>query len=254
MRHLKLTVSYDGTDYVGWQVQPNGIAIQQRLEEGWTKVTGETIRITASGRTDAGVHAIGQVCSLKTESKLPPERLLRAINSNTPFDIAVKEICEAPEDFHAIRDAIEKTYVYHIQYGRIQDPLRLRTCWFIPGTVDSKAMAKAAVTITGRHDFASFESKGAERNSTIRTVSELKITEEKINDFPSIKIAITANGFLYNMVRNIVGTLVEIGKGRRDANWIEFVRDQKARLNAGQTAPAQGLFLDHVVYDDGIRS
>lgn len=248
MRFLKLTIAYDGTDYVGWQVQLNGVSIQQRLEEAWNSVTGETVRITASGRTDSGVHALGQVCSLATESSLPPGSLVRALNAETPFDISVRSVEEAPPGFHAIRDAVQKTYRYHIQFGRIMDPLRLRTCWFVPGEIDIPSLRRAAIHLTGEHDFASFEGAGAERTSTVRTVHSLVITPESLHGFPGLNIEITANGFLYNMVRNIVGTLVRVGRGRQPAEWVAWVRDQRNRKHAGQTAPAQALFLDHVVY------
>lgn len=248
MRHLKLTISYDGTDYCGWQIQINGISVQQRLEEGWVSVTGEKLRITASGRTDSGVHALRQVCSLATASTLPTASIVRALNAETPYDISVLSVEEAPDRFHAIRDAIQKTYNYHIQYGRVLDPLRLRTCWFVPGDLDIDAMARTAKFIVGEHDFASFESGGAERSTTIRNVMELKIEQEMVNGFPGLKISITANGFLYNMVRNIVGTLIRVGMGREEVEWVRWVRDQKDRKCAGQTAPAHGLFLDHVVY------
>jgi tRNA pseudouridine38-40 synthase len=248
MRHLKLVIAYDGTDYCGWQVQANGISIQQRLEEGWQSVTGEKIRITASGRTDSGVHALAQVCSLKTESRLSVESFVRALNAETPYDISILRAEEAAPGFHAIRDAVQKTYDYHIQFGRILDPLRLRYCWFVPGDVDFESMRRAAVYLTGEHDFASFESAGAERSTTVRTVSQLEIEEEIIQGFPGLRLRITANGFLYNMVRNIVGTLVRVGKQTNEVEWVQWVRDQKDRKVAGQTAPAHGLFLDHVVY------
>ncbi len=252
MRHLKLTVAYDGSDYVGWQVQTNGIAVQQRLEEAWLSVTGESARVIASGRTDSGVHALGQVCSVATESILPASQILRALNAETPFDISVIKVEEARAGFHAIRDAVQKTYNYHIQFGRILDPLRLRTAWFIPVELDIEAIQAAANFLVGEHDFASFESSGAERTSTIRNVLELKVESEIVHGFPGMKISITANGFLYNMVRNIVGTLVRVGKSREEAEWVRWVREQKDRTCAGQAAPAHGLFLDHVVYPDDV--
>ena len=153
MRHIKLVISYDGTEYVGWQVQPNGMSIQQCLETAWASVSGEQLRITASGRTDSGVHALGQVCSFATESQLPLRQIVRAINAETPFDISVLTAEEAPEGFHAIRDAQQKTYRYHVQYGRIMDPLRLRTCWFVPGEMDLESMQKAAESDYGRTRF-----------------------------------------------------------------------------------------------------
>lgn len=248
MRHLKLTVAYDGTNFVGWQVQPNGVSIQQRLEEAWTKVTGERTRITASGRTDAGVHALAQVCSVATESKLDAYQVVRALNAETPYEIAVTKAEEAPEGFHAIRDAVEKTYCYHLQFGRIQDPLRLKYCWFIPGEIDLDSMREAAGYVTGKHDFASFQGSNSDRKTTVRTVCRFDVEDETINGFPGAKILIAADGFLYNMVRNLVGTVVRIGRGRESADWMAWVRDQRDRKVAGQTAPANGLFLDHVVY------
>ena len=252
MRFLKLTVAYDGTDYVGWQIQPNGVAIQQRLEEAWQSVTGESVRITASGRTDSGVHALGQVCSVETESVLPPGSVLRALNAETPFDITVVAVAEAREGFHAIRDAIQKTYHYHIQFGRILDPLRLRTTWFVPGELRLDDMQSAAKYLKGEHDFASFENAGAERTSTIRNVMALEVESEIVHGFPGVKISITANGFLYNMVRNIVGTLSRVGKGREEIEWVRWVREQKDRKYAGEAAPPHGLFLDHVVYRNDV--
>lgn len=248
MRHLKLTIAYDGTDYVGWQIQINGTSIQQRLEEAWFSVTQERLRITASGRTDSGVHALGQVCSLVTTSALSTDSIVRALNAETPYDISVLSAQDVPPGFHAIRDAVQKTYNYHIQFGRILDPLRLRTCWFVPGELNLDAMRQSAKLITGVHDFTSFESAGAERSSATRNIIELKIQDEYIHGFPGLKISITADGFLYNMVRNIVGTLVRVGRQREEVEWVGWVRDQKDRKCAGQTAPAHGLFLDHVVY------
>ena len=248
MRHLKLTIAYDGTDYVGWQVQDNGISVQQRLEEAWTKVTGEKARVIASGRTDSGVHAIAQVCSVATDSQMAAGTLVRALNAETPYDIAVLKAEEAVDDFHAIRDAVQKTYSYHVQYGRIQDPLRLRTCWFVPGNIDIKAMKTAAEFLIGEHDFASFEAAGAERKSTVRNVMRLDVEPENLHGLPGLKLTITANGFLYNMVRNIVGTLVRVGREQNEPQWVQWVRDQTDRSVAGQTAPAHALFLEEVVY------
>lgn len=249
MRTLKLTVAYDGTNYVGWQVQSNGVSIQAKLESAWQKVTGESVRIIASGRTDAGVHALGQVCSVETKTTLTNVRLLRAVNCETPFDMAITQIDDAPEGFHAIRNAVEKTYRYHIQYGRVLDPLRLRTCWFTPVEIDLKAMREAAVFVTGEHDFASFQGAHSERKTTVRNVLKLNVQPETVHGFPGAKFEITANGFLYNMVRNLVGSLVRVGRGREEVTWMKWVREQHDRTFAGPTAPAHGLFLDHVVYD-----
>jgi len=271
MRYLKLTIAYDGTNYCGWQIQKNQISIQQRLEESWTKVTGESVRIVASGRTDGGVHAEGQVCSLATTSQFSTEVLVRALNAETPFDISILSIDEAPPGFHAIRDAVAKTYRYQIQYGRLRDPLKRRYWWHVPRALDVAAIQQAASYLMGTHDFASFQSAGAERDSTIRTVSRLEIiqlhpdqlsssacqaterdqgthTGMNLAALPSLHVVITADGFLYKMVRNIVGSLVRVGEGREAPEWIEFILQQRNRQAAGMAAPAQGLFLQQVVY------
>ncbi len=249
MRHLKLTIAYDGTDYVGWQVQKNGVSVQQRLEEGWFKVTRESTRITASGRTDGGVHAKAQVCGLKTQTQLGFNDLYRALNAETPFDISILRVESAANGFHAIRDAIEKTYSYRIQYGRILDPLRRRYCWFVPSELNVEAMRVAATHLVGEHDFASFQSAGAERLSTIRTISQLNIADAHRPPFPGLRITVTADGFLYKMVRNIVGTLVRVGRGTESPEWVAWVLEQKNRQLAGESAPAHGLCLEQVVYD-----
>lgn len=253
MRHLKLTVSYDGTDYVGWQVQDNGISVQQRLEEAWFSVTQEKIRITASGRTDAGVHAVAQVCSLQTRSPIELERIAGALNANSPFDIVVLDAREAPMGFHAIRDATGKTYRYQIQFGRKMDVLSRRFHWFVPRSLDVDAMRTAASYLVGKHDFVCFQTTGSDRLSTVRNVTRLDITHRAERYFDYVNVEISADGFLYNMVRSIVGTLVRVGQGTRPVEWVESVLDSLDRKQAGQTAPAQGLFLVNVEYDGGLQ-
>ena len=251
MRHLKLTVAYDGRNYVGWQVQLNGISIQQRMEEAWAEVTGEKIRIIASGRTDSGVHARGQVCSLATDSVIPNAKLLRAINAKTPEDISVLKVESAIEGFNAIHHCEKKTYSYQIQCGRIPDPLGMDHWWFVPHHLDIAAMREAAGHLTGKLDFASFQATGGTvRQTTVRNVMELRIETQPREPFTEIRIYITADGFLYNMVRNIVGTLVHVGRRSEPASWAKWVLDQKDRCDAGQTAPAHGLFLDRVFYPE----
>jgi len=249
MRHLKLTIAYDGKNYVGWQVQKNGVSVQQRLEEAWTDVTGETIRITASGRTDSGVHARGQVCSLATNSEIPNANLLRALNAMTAEDIAVLKVESVVDDFNAIHHCLKKTYCYQIQCGRILDPLGLDTWWFVPHHLDLEAMHEAAAHLTGQLDFASFQAAGGTaRRTTVRNVMELRIETNQRDPFTEVRIYVTADGFLYNMVRNIVGTLVHVGRRSEPASWAKWVLDQKDRTSAGQTAPAHGLFLEAVFY------
>ena len=250
MRHLKLTIAYDGRAYVGWQRQKNGLAIQQVLEETWTDITGETIKIVSSGRTDAGVHARAQVCSLSTDSKIPCAKLVQAINACSPSDISALRCEETVEGFHAITSAINKTYVYYVQSGRIADPFRLNHAWFVPHLLDIEDMQLAASFLEGRHDFKSFQASGSNpRITTTRTVSKLEVRHDFRDPFHDIEIWITADGFLYNMVRNIVGTLVQVGRKSESPVWVQEVLSQLDRTHAGQTAPAHGLFLDHVVYD-----
>ncbi len=255
MRFLKLTLAYDGTNYVGWQVQPNGISVQESLERAWQTITGESIRITASGRTDAGVHALGQVCSLCTHSTMEAPVMLRALNANLAQDITVLNVVDAARNFHAIRDARKKTYRYRIQHGGIPDVFQRNYCWFVPQRLDGSAMRSAAAHLVGRHDFVSFQAAGSERGTTVRTIESLVLSETPHERFHFIEIEITADGFLYNMVRNIVGTLVQVGQGKHPPQWLPSVLAAKDRSAAGITAPARGLFLVRVDYDcDQTRS
>ena len=253
MRHLKLTIAYDGKNYVGWQVQKNGMTVQEKLEKGWHEVTGESIRITSSGRTDSGVHARGQVCSLATNSVIPNAKILRALNAKTPEDISVLNVESAIEDFNAIGHCLKKTYCYQIQCGRILDPLHLDHWWFVPHHLDIEGMREAAAHLTGTLDFASFQAAGGrERKTTVRNVTELRIDATHRAPFTDVLIYVTADGFLYNMVRNIVGTLIHVGCRRESPSWAKWVLDQKERCCAGQTAPANGLFLQRVFYPEDV--
>ncbi|MCH2177889.1 MAG: tRNA pseudouridine(38-40) synthase TruA [Mariniblastus sp.] len=250
MSFFKLIIAYDGAGYSGWQVQSNGVTVQQRLEEAWQEVTGESLRIMASGRTDSGVHAEGQVCSLESRTSLDCETLLRALNATTPDDISILAVEIAADGFHAIRDAIQKTYRYQIQFGRIRDPMQCHCRWFVPNLVDVDALTQAARFLEGEHDFASFQATGSDRKTTIRTVSEIAIHQWHREVFSYLDIEVTANGFLYNMVRNIVGTLVAVGQGRFEPEWTLQVLAKKDRKMAGSTAPSHGLVLASVVYKD----
>jgi tRNA pseudouridine38-40 synthase len=246
LRFFKLTLSYDGNAYAGWQVQAHGRTIQAELEQALLQVTGQRIRAVASGRTDAGVHALGQVVSFAARTRLSAGVLRRAIDAHLPHDIVVREVAEAPEGFHAIRDAIRKRYRYVIQDGPVRDVFARNHAWYLPQRLDAEAMRAAAACLPGRHDFTSFEAAGSPRASPVRTVYELLV--ERRQDGERLVIEIEADGFLYNMVRNIVGTLVEVGRGRRPAAWVAEVLAAKNRRLAGMTAPPQGLFLVHVEY------
>lgn len=243
MRYFKLTLSYDGTEYAGFQWQENARTIQAELEQALETIVGQPVRVRASGRTDAGVHALGQVVGFGGPTQLPPETLVRALNANLPRDIIVLAVAEVPADFHAIRAARRKRYRYVIQDGRLPDVFCRRFAWQIPRNLDLAAMQQAAAVLVGRHDFSSFESSGSPRVSSIRTIYELLVERRPGDHLDRIFIEIEADGFLYNMVRNIVGTLVEIGLGRTLPTAMAEILAAKDRTAAGQTAPAHGLFL-----------
>lgn len=261
MRTLKLTLAYDGTQYAGWQSQPQGFTLQDALESVIARITGESLRVTASGRTDAGVHALGQVVSFTTECRLPLDVLLRALNAHLPRDIVVRSVEDAPDGFHAIRDAKRKRYRYVIQDGPMADVFRRRYAWHVFQQLDVPAMQRAAQALVGTHDFCSFQSAGAERETTVRTVFEIDLRRAKEveqgggegghrggEDQSLITLEIEADGFLYNMVRTIVGTLVQVGRGTEPEDWPAQVLRACDRRAAGQTAPPHGLFLVEVKY------
>lgn len=248
MRFLKIVLAYEGTHYAGWQVQPNGISVQEVLETAWRQVTGEQRRMVASGRTDAGVHALAQVCSIETGSTLPGERLVAALNAGLPPDIRVLAVEEAPHNFHAIRDAIRKTYHYRIQHGRHADLFQRNYAWHVPVVLDADRMEQGASCLRGKHDFSAFEATGSERRDAIRTIFSLNASSRERGPFREIRIEVTADGFLYNMVRNIVGTLVMVGRGKHPPEWVQEVLESGDRSRAGPTAPAHGLFLVSVDY------
>ncbi len=247
-RTLKLTLSYDGTAYCGWQVQPNGPTIQQAMERAFATIFGARISITASGRTDAGVHARGQVASCELPTEMSLERICRALNGNLPADIRVLSVEEAPAGFHAIRDAIRKRYRYCLDDAPIHDVFRRNFVWHVrAGRLDVVAMQQAARALIGTHDFRSFQAAGSDRKTTVRTIFALDVQRCEATS-GEIVIEIEADGFLYNMVRNIVGSLVEIGLGNQSVHWLEDVLAARDRTQAGRTAPPEGLLLLHVTY------
>lgn len=271
MRTIKLVIAYDGTNYAGWQVQADRMTVQAALEEAIRKVTGQEVRVLASGRTDAGVHALRQVVGLRIDTGLSVDVLRRALNAELPRDIAVIEASEAPDGFHAIRDAVRKRYRYVIHDGPVRVVFRRRYCWhYNCGRLDAEAMNRAAKALLGKHDFSSFQTGGAERESSVRTISS--ITVERVEDGTCgfeispgqgrhttlrqgragrcdwIVLEVEADGFLYNMVRTIVGTLVEVGRGVQPEYWPAEVIRAANRPAAGPTAPPQGLFLVQVDY------
>lgn len=250
MRCIRLTLAYDGTDYFGWQRQARGRTIQGVVEDAIEQITGTRSKVLASGRTDAGVHALGQVAAFRTESPLTTATLVKALNAILPDDIAVLAAEEVPLTFHPIRDARRKRYRYLIDDDPIRPVFFRRFVWHYPRRLDAERMRRAAKCLVGKHDFAAFETSGAKRKTSVRSVSELEVSRA-ITEAPSlIAIDIEADGFLYNMVRNIVGSLVEIGRGARSVEWLKEVLASQDRRLAGPTAPPQGLFLVSVTYDN----
>jgi tRNA pseudouridine38-40 synthase len=261
MRTLKLILAYDGTEFHGWQTQLNRRTVQQTLTEVLEKITGERMSLHASGRTDAGVHAAGQVVSFDTDTRLDLTTLRRALDAELPDDIVALRLEEAPAGFHARRLAIRKRYRYIIQDGPRANVFRRRFVWRVYRRLDEAAMRRAAEPLVGTHDFASFESRGSKRSSSVRTIFELSVKRAACGDATflppesetfsgdEIHIEICADGFLYNMVRNIVGMLVEIGRGAADEAWPARALAAIDRRAAGPPAPARGLTLLSVDYD-----
>jgi tRNA pseudouridine38-40 synthase len=294
MRNLKLTLAYDGTNYFGWQAQEDKPTVQVTLEAAVAQITGEKVRLHASGRTDTGVHALGQVASIHSATKLEPAVLRKALNAVLPEDIAVLDVREAPDDFHPRYSAKRKHYRYLLYDEQVRDVFMRNYSWhYKKGRLNADAMHRAAQSLVGTHDFTSFESSGAKRKTSVRTVFSLVVQrfapastrseegragEGDKNDssfrnefastlspffenhplfsFPAanskdwITLDIIADGFLYNMVRSILGTLVEVGRGTQPENWPGEVLRAADRRAAGPTAPPQGLFLMSVCYGD----
>lgn len=244
MHRIKLTVAYDGTDYCGWQIQPNGITVEEVLNRALSRLTGEEIRVIGASRTDAGVHARGNVAVFDTASTVPPERFAYAVNPLLPEDIVVVGAEEVPQDWHPRYQNSVKTYEYHILNREMPDPLRRRRTWHVSFPLDVDKMKKAAEYLEGEHDFQSFCSVHTGAKTTVRTIYALDI--EKTGD--EIVIRISGNGFLYNMVRIITGTMVEVGRGARTPEKVRDMLLAKERGRAGATAPPQGLTLAGIEY------
>lgn len=244
MRNIKLTVAYDGTAYHGFQRQTNAISIQQILEDRLAKIVGHEFRLHMSGRTDAGVHAYGQVVNFKTSGTIPVERIAIASRSLLPFDIVILNAEEVPDSFHAQYSAKSKIYVYKIYQHTVPNPFWRNLVWTIPHNLNVAAMNEAAQTIVGTHDFSAFRASGGAPISPIRTIMAVECQlQDKI-----LELSFWGNGFLYHMVRNLTGTLVNVGLGKTSLEGFKAILDGRDRKKAGATAPAYGLYLKEVRY------
>ncbi|HBI94346.1 MAG TPA: tRNA pseudouridine(38-40) synthase TruA [Terrisporobacter glycolicus] len=243
MRNLKLTIQYDGTKYCGWQKQPNSSGIQGTIEYAIYEITKEKVNIIGSGRTDAGVHALGQVANLKTNSNIPAARIPDALNAKLPKDISIIDCQEVSDDFHSRYSATGKIYRYLIYNKPYRSPLYKDISYHVRYDLDIEKMRVEAQSLLGTHEFKGFMSSGSSVKDTVRTIHNISIEES--GDL--IVLEVEGNGFLYNMVRILVGTLVDIGRGRIDKPLEEIIASQD-RGEAGHTAPAHGLFLKKVHY------
>lgn len=245
MKNILLTIAYDGTNYGGWQVQPNSVTIEEKLCQALSRIADHPIKILGSGRTDAKVHARGQKANVHLNSKVPVDRIPYALRAFLPEDIVVRKAEEVPRGFHARYDAIEKTYRYQMNFDEFPDPLLRNYSYTLKGNYDLNKLNDALELFSGTHDFKGFMSTGSEVKSTVRTIYRI--------DFVSItenrkELIITGDGFLYNMVRIIAGTLVDVAREKRSIHDVQEALLKGKRSLAGHTAPPQGLVLEEVRY------
>lgn len=245
MRNIKLTIEYDGKDFNGWQKQPNKLNIQGTIEQAIKSITGEDVELNASGRTDAGVHALGQVANFKTDSQIPIEKFAIAINSKLKKSIVIKKAEEVDERFHSRYNCKRKTYRYIINTSETGSAIYRNLEYNIKMQLDVKKMQEAVKFFVGEHDFSAFKSSGTSSKSSVRTIYNAKVEQ----DGERIIIELTGNGFLYNMVRIISGTLVEVGLNKIKPEDITKIIESKNRQNAGKTLPPCGLYLVSVEYE-----
>ncbi len=245
MRNIAMRLMYDGSKYHGWQVQKTEITVAETLEKALSKVCGHPVKVTGCGRTDAGVHARCYCANFRTDSRIPADRLPLAVNTRLPKDISVTDAVDAPEDFNAILSCVKKEYTYEIYNSRIRDPFYEDRAYFYPMKLDTEAIKIAAAQFVGTHDFKAVRSVGTETKTTVRTIHwcEAEWGEKTFN------IRVCADGFLYNMVRAIVGTLLYVSEGKIDPRDITRLLDSGDRRLTGPTVPPQGLYLTRVWYD-----
>jgi tRNA pseudouridine38-40 synthase len=245
MRTLKLTLAYDGTRFVGWQRQAEGESIQGILEATLARFEGAAVTVHGAGRTDAGVHALGQVASVRVTFGHDPATLVRALNAQLPAEIRVLAVDDVADDFHARFSARAKTYRYQLRAGAVASPFDRAYVWTLHESLDVAAMEEGAAWLVGTHDFKAFQSVGTQMPSTVRTLTASGFRHEG----ELLAYEVTGDGFLRHMVRAIVGTLVEVGRGWREARSVAALLDGASRGQAGATAPPHGLFLARVDYD-----
>jgi len=251
--HFKITLAYDGTEFVGWQRQPAGESVQQCLETALAALDGRQVTATGASRTDAGVHAMGQVVGFSLDRDIESASVVRALNARLPATIRVLDAVETPAAFHARFDARGKTYWYRIWNHEVLPPFERTTTWHVPAPpLDVEAMDAAARLFEGTHDFAAFQATGATTVSTQRTVfsSRVRLEPSRLaNDWQAVVYEVRGEGFLRHMVRTIAGTLVDVGRGRQTPEWAGEVLASGDRSRVGRTAPASGLFLVRVDYE-----
>ena len=246
-RNFKLVIEYDGTRYFGWQRQVEKPTIQAEIERVLSRITQQSVIVKGSGRTDAGVHALGQTASFHCDTRLTPKTFLRALNGLLPADIVIRDCREMPDGFHARYDVLAKTYHYQILNRPISSVVERNFSWHIQKKLNVAAMSESLHCLLGTHDFKAFEGIGSPRTHTVRTIHRAEIVE---NGDDRLRIVIKGDGFLRYMVRNIVGTLVRIGMGKKPSADMECILLSMDRHLAGVTAPAQGLFLVEVQYEE----
>ena len=246
MRNIALKLMYNGTAYHGWQTQRTEVTVQETLEKALSMICGEKVKLTGCGRTDAGVHAERYVANFRTNSRIPVERLPFAINTHTPEDIAVREAVEVADDFNAIGSCIKKEYTYRIYNSRIKDPFYVNRAYFYPKKLDEAVMDAAARAFEGTHDFRAVRSVGTETRTTVRTIHYCRVT--RAGELLELKVC--ANGFLYNMVRAITGTVLYAAEGKIAPEDIGAILESGDRNLAGPTVPPGGLSLTKLWYED----
>jgi tRNA pseudouridine38-40 synthase len=249
MRKIKLTLEYDGTNYCGWQYQKNGTSIQETVERAVGTMTGEASRITGASRTDAGVHALGQVAQFTTASNIPCDGFVNGLNSMLPQDIRIVLAEEVEERFHARKDAQAKIYRYYIDTSKQPSAIFHQRAWHVPQKLNLKAMKDVAEEFVGKHDFKAFQATGCSVKHAVRTITEFSIKKGKLPFMrEGLIIEVTGDGFVRHMVRNIVGTIMEVGRGAIAVEDIKTIIKERKRNKAGACAPACGLYLVKIFY------